>query len=174
MTRSTFALIGVLLLTVGCGGKNSPTSPTAQPQPQTPTPTPPATPTPPPPPTPPAPANLTLSSSTTRVSWQRTPSTGFASCIAANRDNLWRWEVTITETAGVPVTLTRAIMRADGQVLQEDTISVAIPARGSVTRTPFQCWTQDSGHVAQVSYSGTDANGNPVSVTSGNIELLRR
>ena len=169
--------MGLLLVTVACDDDDSPTAPTTQ----TPTPTPPATPTPPPPapPTPPPPAPtavLTITPSTLQVPWSRTPATGYPSCTAAGRSNLWQWEVTITETAGVPVTLTRAVMTADGQPFTDDQISPpqSIPARGSVTRRPFQCWTSSSGHTAQLTYSGTDANGRAVSVTSPTITLVRR
>ena len=172
MTKPFLALMGLLLVTVACDDNDSPTAPTTQ----TPTPTPPAAPapTPPAPPAPTPTAVLTITPSTLQVPWSRTPATGFADCTAAGRSNLWQWEVTITETAGVPVTLTRAVMLADGQVLTDGTISQSIAARGSVTRQPFQCWTSSSGHTAQVTYSGTDANNRAVSVTSPVITLVRR
>ena len=164
MTKPMLALMGLLILTNACGSDDSPTAPIVQP----PTPTPP-TPTPPPAPTR---AALAITPSTLEVAWGRTPD-GFPDC--AGKPNFWQWEVTITETAGVPVTLTRGVTIADGQVLSTGTLSESIPARGSVTRRPYQCWTLGSvGHIAQTTYVGTDANGNEVSITSPNITLLKR
>ena len=166
MTRPFLALMGLLILTSACGSDDSPTTPTTQ----NPVPTPPATPVP----TPPAPtAALTITPSTLQAAWGQTPAGFSADC--AGKPNFWQWEVTITETAGVPVTLTRGVTIADGQVLSTTTLSESIPARGSVTRRPYQCWILGSiGHVAQTAYSGTDANGHDVSVTSPNITLLKR
>jgi hypothetical protein len=65
-------------------------------------------------------------------------------------------------------------MVVNGQVIVDDAVSIAIPARGSVTRQPFACFTRNETQAAQLTYSGTDANGNAVSVSSGNIDLIRR
>ena len=170
MTKPFLALMGLLVLTTGCG--SSPTAPATQtpvPTPPAPVSTPPPTPVPaPPPPT----AVLTITASTVQVPWGRTPAGFEANC--AGRSNFWQLEVTIRETAGVPVTLTRGITIGDGQILSTTTLNESIPARGSVTRRPFQCWPSSSAHVGQWTYTGTDANGHAVSVTSPTIALLRR
>jgi hypothetical protein len=159
MTKLLPALVCLLLLTTACGSDDdSPTAPTT-PTPVTPAPA--AT-----------TAALTITPSTLQVTGGSTPSGFAAEC--TDKPNFWQWNVTITETAGVPVTLTTGITLADGQVLSTNTLSVAIPARGSVTRSPFQCWTQGNGHTAQVTYSGTDANGHQVTATSPTIALLPR
>jgi hypothetical protein len=94
------------------------------------------------------------------VAWRETPA-GFPDC--AGKANFWQWDVTVAETAGVPVTLTRGVTIAEGQVLSTTALNVSIPARGSVTRSPYQCWQLGSvGHAAQTTYSGTDANGREV------------
>lgn len=155
--------MGLLILATACGSSNSPSAPSTQ-TPQVPATTPNPTPAP-------TTASLSITPSTLQVAAGPTPATGFD---CAGKPNFWQWEVTITETAGVPVTLTRGVTLADGQVLSTNTLSETIPARGSVTRRPFQCWAQGNGHAAQSTYSGTDANGHEVSVTSPIVTLMPR
>lgn len=90
------------------------------------------------------------------------------------RSNTWSYSLTIRETAGVAVTLTHYTDVPEFPDRGALDPVAEIPAGGSVTRTPNQCWTQGTGHTSQITYFGTDARGNAVSVAGPVVTLSPR
>jgi hypothetical protein len=124
------------------------------------------------PPVVPAIAALTITDvSPNPVPWKLN---GAVSCLTSTRVNTWSYTLTIRETAGVAVTLTH--YTDVPEFPQQTAINpvITVPARGAVQRFPNQCWTQGSGHTSQITYFGTDANGNSVSVAGPVVTLTKR
>jgi hypothetical protein len=99
------------------------------------------------------------------------PITDVAGC--ERRNNTWYYEMTLEETGGVPVTFHSQIDAFDGFVVNNLTgLRVNVPANGKVVMNPRWCSATNSKHTAQHTFTGNDANGNPVTLQSPLINLM--
>lgn len=161
-----FALVcGVALLSAMCSSDSSPTGPTATPV---------ATPTPAPTPPPPAPVangRVEVSVVPNPVPFSGQPITDAAGC--ANSKNTWFYDQVLRETGGAEVTLRTRVDRFDGAAINNLSVSIVVPANGSVTLKSRWCSVTAAEHSAQTSFTGADANGNSVSVTGPVVPLMK-
>ena len=97
------------------------------------------------------------------------PITDIASC--ANRPNTWFYDQLLKETGGVAVTVTRRVDTFDGAAGSATNPNLRIAANGSTSIRTRWCSVSSSGHTAQSSFSGTDANGRTWSVTGPLVRL---
>jgi hypothetical protein len=100
------------------------------------------------------------------------PISDIASC--QNRPNTWFYDQVVRETGGVAVTVTERVDSFDGAVTSRTNPGLRIPANGSTTIRTRWCSSSSSAHTAQTSFTGTDANGRPWSVTGATVRLLTR
>lgn len=101
------------------------------------------------------------------------PITDVATC--AGSKNTWFYEHEIQETAGVAVTFTTETHRFDGAIASNRTgLNISVPARGSVKMNRRWCSSSPSGHTTQTTMTGTDANGNAVTLTGPDTTLMAR
>jgi hypothetical protein len=155
------------------GGAAPAPSPTPSPTPR-PSPTP--TPTPVPAPNQPAPVgakgNVQVTVSPNPVPFSGQPVTGVASC--ATRPNTWFYDQVLRETGGAAVTITRRVDSFDGAAGSASNPNLRIAANGTTTIPTRWCSVAATAHTAQSSFSGTDANGNPWSVTGPLVRLAAK
>ena len=155
-----------LLLTSGCSSSSNPAGPSD---------TPPPTVTPPsntPPSTPPAQLNgaIKLTVNPNPVPFSGKPITDLASC--RNRNNTWYYEVKLEETGGVEVVFHTQLDGFDGFVVNTKTNQrIVVPAKGSVTLNPRWCSSTSGKHTSQHTFTGADANGKAITVSTGVINL---
>jgi hypothetical protein len=95
--------------------------------------------------------------------------TDVASC--RDRPNTWFYDQVLRETGGVAVTITERVDSFDGVVTSRSNPSLQIAANGSTTIRTRWCSASASAHTAQTSFTGTDANGRPWSVTGPTVNL---
>lgn len=155
------------------GGAAPAPSPTPSPRPS-PSPTP--TPTPVPAPNQPAPVgakgNVQVTVSPNPVPFSGQPVTGVASC--ATRPNTWFYDQVLRETGGAAVTITRRVDSFDGAAGSATNPNLRIAANGTTTIPTRWCSVSAAAHTAQSTFSGTDANGNPWSVTGPLVRLAAK
>jgi hypothetical protein len=100
------------------------------------------------------------------------PITEVASC--RDRPNTWFYDQVLRETGGVAVTITERVDSFDGAVTGRSNPNLRIAASGSTTIRTRWCSSSASGHTAQTTFSGTDANGRSWSVTGPVVRLSAR
>jgi len=157
------------------GGAAPAPSPTPSPTPR-PSPSPTPTPTPVPAPNQPAPVgakgNVQVTVSPNPVPFSGQPVTGVASC--ATRPNTWFYDQVLRETGGAAVTITRRVDSFDGAAGSATNPNLRIAANGTTTIPTRWCSVSAAAHTAQSTFSGTDANGNPWSVTGPLVRLAAK
>jgi hypothetical protein len=117
-------------------------------------------------------ANLTVSPSSNPVPFSGAPGT-IGNCVGSY--NTWFYSVTLAETAGVTVTITRIVDMVDGAVVNDVARNTVISGRGSTTLQYQWCWPMPTEErTVQSTFSGTDSNGHAISVTSPRITLLAK
>jgi hypothetical protein len=159
-------LLAGFLGTSACSSSSNPAGPSDTP--------PPANNTPPPPP-PNSSVGKTGSISVTvnpnPVPFDGKPITDVAGC--ARRNNTWRYELTLKESGGAPVTFNAQIDAFDGFVVNNLTgIKISVPANGEVKLNPRWCSSTSSKHTSQHTFSGTDSNGNAINLQTPLINLM--
>jgi hypothetical protein len=99
------------------------------------------------------------------------PITDVAGC--ARRNNTWRYELTLKESGGAPVTFTSQIDALDGFVVNNLTgVKVTVPANGETKLNPRWCSSTSGKHTSQHTFSGTDSNGNSINLQTPLINLM--
>ena len=115
--------------------------------------------------------NVSVTVNPNPVPFDGKPITDVAGC--ARRNNTWYYELTLKESGGAAVTFTSQIDAFDGFVVNNLTgIKVSVPANGEVKLNPRWCSATSARHTAQHTFSGTDANGNPVNLQTPVINLM--
>jgi hypothetical protein len=100
------------------------------------------------------------------------PITDVAGC--AQRNNTWYYSLILEETGGTAVTFHSQIDAFDGFVVNDlKGISISIPPGGKVTLNPRWCSSTNENHTAQHSFTGTDSNGNSVTLETPSIGLMK-
>jgi hypothetical protein len=155
--------IAAMLAGVSCTTDSTPNGPTdSQPPAQSPAPTPPAPPTN-------TTANVTLEVRPNPVPFSGAPITDAASC--AGSPNTWFYDQIFTETNGVAVRFTNRTDSFDGRVTNNGATDIQIPAKGTFTLKSRWCSSASVSHTAATTFTGTDANGHPVTASGGTVQL---
>lgn len=115
------------------------------------------------------PANVIVAVSPNPVGHSTGP---IADPACTNIPNRWFYNETLSETRGVSVRITQRVDRLDGAMFKQGTVDYAVPAGASLTNSVAWCLTPDVTRTMQTTFSGTDANGNAVSVTGPPVTLL--
>jgi hypothetical protein len=116
--------------------------------------------------------NVQVTVSPNPVPFSGQPVTGVASC--ATRPNTWFYDQVLRETGGAAVTITRRVDSFDGAAGSATNPNLRIAANGTTTIPTRWCSVAATAHTAQSSFSGTDANGNPWSVTGPLVRLAAK
>jgi hypothetical protein len=152
---------------IGCGSESTPTAPT--------TPPPVVAPTPPTPPPPPARGHVDLSVVPNPVPYSGERISDVPACASASFQNTWFYDQILTETGGSTVTFTQRIDLFDGgRTNDRSDLSIVVPANGSLTLKTRWCSQTSVDHTAESRFSGKDAAGNEISVSSGVVRLMRK
>lgn len=88
-----------------------------------------------------------------------------ASGACAGNASDYTWTDTISETAGVPVTLASLAVTIDGTAAAPSTVSKSVPGKGQTTSARELCFPGTGAHSVTSQYSGTDANGHAVTAS---------
>jgi hypothetical protein len=95
--------------------------------------------------------------------------------VCANYENTWFYDTVLRETAGVEVMLTSRVDLFDDKTANTLTgLSIVLPPHGTQRLRTRWCSGADTAHTAQSSFSGADAQGRPVTVTSPVARLMKR
>ena len=157
LVLASFALV----TTVACTTDSTPNAPSPTPQ-QNPAPT-------PPPPATNATASVSVAIRPNPVPFSGTPITDVASC--AGSANTWFYDQVFTETAGVAVRFTARTDIFDGRVTNNGPADINVPARGTTTIKSRWCSASSVSHTARSTFTGTDANGHPITASGGEVQL---
>jgi hypothetical protein len=99
------------------------------------------------------------------------PITDAPGCVGSK--NTWFYEHVFTETGGTQVRFTGRVDSFDG--FNINTISgldLVVPAKGELRIRSRWCSATANKHEAQSSFSGADANGNPVTLVGPKVQLM--
>jgi hypothetical protein len=88
-----------------------------------------------------------------------------SSCAAGSASD-YAWTDTVSETAGVSVVLTSMSVTMDGSAATPTSVNATVPAKGQATLPREICLPTTSAHTLVSQYSGTDANGHPVTASN--------
>ena len=158
-------LIGVgAFVAISCGGESSPpTAPTA----------PPPVVAPPPQPPPAARGHVDASVVPNPVPFSGDLIADVPGCVSSQ--NTWFYDQTLTETGGSTVTFTERIDLFDNSKTNDRSdLSIVVPANGSLTLRTRWCSATSVEHTAESRFSGKDAAGNEIAVTSGVVRLMKK
>lgn len=98
------------------------------------------------------------------------PITDVASC--ASSPNTWFYEQVFTEIGGSTVHFTNRTDEFDGRITNNNgATDITVPAKGTITIRSRWCSASASSHVAQSTFNGTDAAGNAITATGGQVRL---
>ena len=149
---------------ISCGGESSPsTAPTA----------PPPVVAPPPQPPPTARGQVNLSVVPNPVPYSGDRIADVPACVSSQ--NTWFYDQILTETGGSAVTFTNRIDLFDNtRTNDRSDLSIVVPANGSLTLRTRWCSATSAEHTAESRFSGTDAAGNEISVSSGAVRLMQK
>jgi hypothetical protein len=115
--------------------------------------------------------SVTVTINPNPVAFDGKPITDVAGCEA--RNNTWYYELILKESGGASVTFTSQIDAFDGFIANNLTgVRVSVPANGEVKLTPRWCSSSSGKHTAQHTFTGTDSNGNALSVRSDLVNLM--
>ena len=106
------------------------------------------------------------------VPFSGAPITDVASC--SGSANTWFYDQVFTETAGVAVRFTARTDMFDGRVTNNGSADISVPAKGTFTIKSRWCSAQGVSHTARSTFTGTDANGHPVTASGGDVQLRSR
>jgi len=112
-------------------------------------------------------AVLTVSVSPNPVPFSGAPIGG----VCTGSTNTWFYNVTLAETAGSNVTITRIVDRVDGSTVNDFATTLTVPGRGSLNLPYNWCFTPPIARTLQSTYTGTDSSGRSVSITTPAITL---
>jgi hypothetical protein len=166
--RFFFTLLPGLIafVAIGCGSESSP--PTA--------PTPPSSavaPAPTPTPTPPARGRVEMSVVPNPVPYSGDRIADVPGCVTSQ--NTWFYDQILTETGGSMVTFTQRIDLFDNSRTNDRSdLKIELPANGSITLRTRWCSATSVEHTAESRFSGKDAAGNEITVTSGVVRLMKK
>ena len=152
-------------IAISCGGESSPpTAPTAAPPPVV---------TPPPPPPPAARGQVAASVVPNPVPYSGDRISDVPACVSSQ--NTWFYDQILTETGGSTVTFNSRIDLFDNtRTNDRSDLNIEVPANGSITLRTRWCSTTSAEHTAESRFSGKDAAGNEISVTSGVVRLMKK
>jgi len=155
----------IAFVAVGCGSESSPsTAPT--------TPSPVVTPAPTPTPTP-ARGRVEMSVVPNPVPYSGDRIADVPGCVTSQ--NTWFYDQILTETGGSTVTFTQRIDLFDNSRTNDRSdLNIELPANGSITLRTRWCSATSVEHTAESRFSGKDAAGNEISVTSGVVRLMKK
>ena len=155
----------IAFVVVGCGSESSPsTAPT--------TPSPVVTPAPTPTPTP-ARGRVEMSVVPNPVPYSGDRIADVPGCVTSQ--NTWFYDQILTETGGSTVTFTQRIDLFDNSRTNDRSdLNIELPANGSITLRTRWCSATSVEHTAESRFSGKDAAGNEISVTSGVVRLMKK
>ena len=157
--RLFFAVL-VMVVGVSCTTDSTPNAPDPTPQ---------QNPAPNPPPANNAKANVNVAIRPNPVPFSGAPITDVASC--AGSPNTWFYDQIFTETAGVAVRFTARTDMFDGRVTNNGSADINVPARGTTTIRSRWCSASSVSHTARSTFTGTDANNNPITASGGEVQL---
>jgi len=166
--RFLFTLLPGLIafVAIGCGSESSPTT-----APTTPSPV--VTPAPTPTPTPPARGRVEMSVVPNPVPYSGDRIADVPGCVTSQ--NTWFYDQILTETGGSTVTFTQRIDLFDNSRTNDRSdLSIVVPANDSITLKTRWCSATSVEHTAESRFSGKDAAGNEISVTSGVVRLMKK
>ena len=88
--------------------------------------------------------------------------------------NTWFFNTVLTETAGVSVSLTSTVNFFDGAERPAIVSNIVINAHGTATLNRQFCFVAPTQHTVQATFTGTDANGHLVTVTTPIVTLTAK
>jgi hypothetical protein len=98
------------------------------------------------------------------------PITDVASC--AGSANTWFYDQVFTETGGSAVHFTHRTDEFDGRVVNNNIgADITVPAKGTATIRSRWCSASAASHTAKSTFTGTDAAGNAITATGGQVQL---
>ena len=152
------------VVAIGCGDDSSPpTAPT----------TPPPVVAPAPQPSPPAPGRIEASVVPNPVPYSGDRIADVPGCVTSQ--NTWFYDQILTETGGSKVTFTQRIDLFDNSRTNDRSdLSIEVPANGSITLKTRWCSSTSVEHTAESRFSGKDAAGNEITVSSGVVRLMKK
>jgi len=152
------------VVVISCGGESSPpTAPTA----------PPPVVAPPPQPPPAARGHVDASVVPNPVPYSGDRISDVPGC--ASSQNTWFYDQILTETGGSTVTFTQRIDLFDNSRTNDRSdLSIVVPANDSITLKTRWCSATSVEHTAESRFSGKDAAGNEIAVTSGVVRLMKK
>jgi hypothetical protein len=120
-----------------------------------------------------SPASVQVTVNPNPVPFSGAPITDAASC--AGYENTWFYDQVLQEQGGGEVRFTSRVDMFDDKMANNlQGLSIVIPARGTQTIRTRWCSGAGTGHTAQTTFSGTDAQGNTVTVTGPVARLMAR
>lgn len=94
-------------------------------------------------------------------------------CVSSQ--NTWFYDQILTESGGSAVTFTQRIDLFDNtRTNDRSDLSIEVPANGSITLRTRWCSATSAEHTAESRFSGKDAAGNEIAVTSGVVRLMKK
>ena len=164
--RFHFTLLPGLIafVAIGCGSESSPPTAPTTPSPVV---------TPAPTPTPPARGRVEMSVVPNPVPYSGDRIADVPGCVTSQ--NTWFYDQILTETGGSTVTFTQRIDLFDNSRTNDRSdLNIELPANGSITLRTRWCSATSVEHTAESRFSGKDAAGNEISVTSGVVRLMQK
>jgi hypothetical protein len=147
-------LFGGFLVSSGCGSSSNPAGPSDNPGSSNST------------------GSVRVTVNPNPVPFSGKPITDVAAC--AQRNNTWYYTLILEETGGAGVTFHSQIDAFDGFVVNDlKGISISIPPGGKVTLSPRWCSSTNENHTAQHKFTGTDSQGNAVTLETPSIGLMK-
>jgi hypothetical protein len=153
ITSRVALALGIALMVASCD-KDSPTSPSDPPEGGS-----------------SSSGNISVKVEPNPVPFSGVPVSDAAGCAAL--PNTWYYEHVFRETGGAEVKFTNRVDSFDGWTINTlSGLNIVVPANGELKLRSRWCSANATDHEAQSSFSGTDANGNPVTVIGPKVRLL--
>lgn len=88
--------------------------------------------------------------------------------------NTWFYEQELREVGGSEVTFRARVDTFDGFIVNDLTgLNIVVPANGSIVLRSRWCSATAAEHSARSRFTGTDARGNPISLTGPTVRLMK-
>jgi hypothetical protein len=153
---------GIALASAMCG--DSPTAPTptsSLPEPAAPT-TPATT----------SVGNVEVTARPNPVPFSGQPITDAAGCSGVK--NTWFYEQELREVGGAEVTFRARVDTFDGFIVNDlSGLNIVVPPNGSIVLRSRWCSVTAQEHSARSRFTGTDARGNPITLTGPTVRLMK-